>query len=42
MTTNLDEDVNNESWGIRDLQVFIYPCAPQCKVCDKAGADGCS
>lgn len=42
MTTNLDEAANNESWGIRDFQIFVYTCAANCVICDSSSPDGCS
>ncbi len=42
MTTNLNEKAANESWGIRDFELSIVPCAAGCNVCSKVFLTNCN
>ncbi|CAK92089.1 unnamed protein product (macronuclear) [Paramecium tetraurelia] len=33
MTSNLDQQPNDESWGIRNFKLYIYPCPSGCQIC---------
>ncbi|CAK58875.1 unnamed protein product (macronuclear) [Paramecium tetraurelia] len=33
MTSDIDETPSNESWGIRDFKLYIYPCPTGCQTC---------
>jgi hypothetical protein len=33
IASNLDEDANNESWGVRDFFLFYSSCASACSEC---------
>lgn len=41
MTTSLNENADNESWGIRDFQLLITPCPSGCKICSADIQKGC-
>ncbi|CAD8089306.1 unnamed protein product [Paramecium primaurelia] len=33
MTSDLDQGSTNESWGIRNFKLYIYPCPSGCQTC---------
>lgn len=41
MTSNLDENADNESWGIRDFQLYVMECTSKCAVCSGNKQDEC-
>jgi hypothetical protein len=41
MTSTLDENADNESWGIRDFELDITACPDACKTCTKDTVTSC-
>lgn len=42
MTSTLNEAWENESWGIRDFQLFVGRCHGNCRSCTGPGASDCT
>ena len=42
MTSTLDEDFDNESWGIRDYFLFVGKCSKYCTSCKGPGVQECT
>lgn len=42
MTTTLDEDMANESWGVRQFYLWVAKCADNCEECTGAQPNECT
>jgi hypothetical protein len=42
MTSTLDEDPLNESWGVRDFQLFLGKCYRGCTACTGGSKADCT
>jgi hypothetical protein len=42
MTSTLEENADNESWGIRDFMISFSPCPEGCSVCTEATLTSCT
>lgn len=41
MTSNLDEEGDNESWGMRDVKLSFRPCPKDCGLCHNNDPRAC-
>lgn len=41
MTTTLNQAAGDESWGIREFELFVSPCPEKCKLCTKETLETC-
>ena len=41
MQDNLNEPRDNESWGVRDFQIYVANCHSTCVTCNGAGKNEC-
>lgn len=41
MTTTLNEDAKDESWGFRDFRITMKACPEGCPVCDNDKPNEC-
>jgi hypothetical protein len=41
MTSSLDENSANESWGIREFYLYVYVCPQGCTICDPDNLKAC-
>jgi len=42
ITSTLNEDANNESWGVRDFFIYYSACAKSCHECTGPKESDCS
>jgi proprotein convertase subtilisin/kexin type 5 len=42
MTTTLNQEAADESWGIRDFFIFVEKCPAGCTICNEKTLKTCS